>query len=79
MLCQGRCPIAGALLGEERPADPMRPGLDPVQVPVINAEQCVGCNQCMTACPMMPPAIGVDLPPYVGGSDGVPRMPPVRQ
>ena len=66
MLCQAKCPIAGALLGQERPPDPARPDQKPVQVPVVDADQCVGCNLCMTGCPMMPPAVGVNIPPFDG-------------
>lgn len=76
MLCQGQCPIAGALIGVERPFDPTRPGAKPVQVPVVVADQCVACNLCMSACPMMPPAIGVGLPPFDGRKLRMPQMPP---
>jgi len=77
MLCQNACPIAGALGGEERPAGLPRPrGGSPVQVPVVNRDLCVGCNQCATACVMRPAAIGAPLPSRSSPSLGVPGMPP---
>jgi polyferredoxin len=68
MLCRQRCPIAGALVGQDRPRDfdAIHASEPQVQVPAINSDLCVGCNQCMGACPMMPPAVGVDLPPFDG-------------
>jgi ferredoxin len=83
MICQGVCPIAGALLSVDGPHDPERPDLAPIPVPVVNPSQCIGCNECMKVCPMMPPAIGVDLPPYTpparrGPRSMPPMMPPMR-
>jgi len=61
-------PIAGALKGVTRPenlpitrdaTDADNPG-SPVQVPIVDPALCVGCNQCATACPLMPPAIMVE-------------------
>jgi polyferredoxin len=61
MLCQTACPIAGALVSIDRPAGlPGRPGPS-VQVPVVDAGKCVGCNQCRGVCPMMPPAVGTHV------------------
>ena len=77
MLCQGVCPIAGALVGIERPAGlARRPGSAPVTVPVVVPDLCVGCNQCATVCPAKPPAIGAPLlPDLPAGSHGIPGMP----
>ena len=69
MACQSACPIAGALIGVSRPENmppptgmPSRmrvnPG-PPVQVPVVNATLCVGCNQCAAPCPVQPKGISV--------------------
>lgn len=59
MKCQTTCPIQGALKAIERPADlPNEYGLPPVEVPVIDPEKCVGCDQCAASCPMRPAAIG---------------------
>jgi ferredoxin len=66
MLCQGKCPINGALLCVDRPYDPQKPREKPVTVPVVDIATCIGCNLCMEACPMMPPAIGVGLPDFDG-------------
>ena len=77
MLCQERCPISGALTGQERPFDPALPDARPVQVPVVDTSLCVACNLCLSACPMMPPAIGVDLPPFDGSKVRPRRMPRV--
>ncbi len=80
MLCQQKCPIPGALVSQERPYDPTRPNASPVEVPVVVESECVGCNQCTTACPAMPPAIGVGLPSNVGNGrlvpQGMPGAPP---
>lgn len=73
MQCQGACPIAGALVGQERPYDPRRPNQHPVQVPVVDRSLCVGCNQCEAVCPMTPSAIGVNLPPYQGHGSNMPE------
>ena len=65
MQCQSTCPISGALVGIERPANlPSRDGGPPMQVPVVNGDLCVGCYQCSLSCPVHPAAIGSPLPPY---------------
>jgi polyferredoxin len=81
MNCQTRCPIAGALVGQQRPTNlpvhRMGPSTyvgAPVQVPVINTDLCVGCNQCAEACVMTPAAIGSPLPPQP--EPGRMQMPP---
>jgi ferredoxin len=76
MACQKVCPIAGAIVGEERPATQPKDAYNdgpPVQVPVVNTDQCVGCNLCAGACPMTPAAIGSPLPPQP--PPGALRMP----
>ncbi|MDR3687268.1 MAG: 4Fe-4S binding protein [Coriobacteriia bacterium] len=76
MQCQSTCPISGALVGVERPANlPSRRGGPPVEVPVVNTELCVGCNQCAPSCAMTPAAIGSPLPKYDPGTIR-PQMPP---
>jgi ferredoxin len=77
MQCQSTCPISGALVGTERPANlPTRDGAPPVEVPVVNLELCVGCNQCSLSCVMTPAAIGSPLPPHDASTDDRPQMPP---
>ena len=83
MQCQRVCPIAGALVGEERPAGlPSPNGDEPVQVPVVDKNLCVGCNLCATACVMAPAAIGAPLPrtgAATPATSGMPfRMPGLR-
>jgi len=73
MQCQGACPVVGALVGVERPLDDY--GHMSVTLPEVVASACIGCNLCMSACPMMPPAIGVNLPPYQGTGMNRPSMP----
>jgi ferredoxin len=75
MICQSACPIAGALLSQERPAE--LPGRGPrVQVPVVNPDLCVGCDQCATVCIVGPPAIGTRLPVFYDTAPTTPGMPP---
>ncbi|NTU72124.1 MAG: 4Fe-4S binding protein [Coriobacteriia bacterium] len=64
MDCQKVCPIAGAILGEERPADLPSHGGRRVLVPVVDTKLCIGCNLCATACVVRPAAIGAPLPPH---------------
>jgi len=75
MKCQRVCPIAGALTGVERPENlPSRNG-QRVQVPVVNKDLCIGCNQCATVCVMTPAAIGSPLPPHSDAAPSRPGMP----
>jgi ferredoxin len=79
MKCLGACPIAGAIVGETRPAElPSRRGGPPVQVPVVNTDLCIGCNQCAGACVVDPIAIGSPLPPESLGKPTLRRMPPAE-
>lgn len=64
MRCQAVCPIVGALVSEERPAGLPSRGGQQVQVPVVNKDLCIGCNQCATVCLVGPAAIGSPLPPH---------------
>jgi ferredoxin len=70
MRCLTLCPIAGALTGGERPPGLPGRGSTQVQVPYVDPELCVGCNQCAVACVMEPPAIGV---PFAPQSDSYPE------
>lgn len=73
MACQNVCPISGAITGEERPAWlPTPTGDSAVQVPVVNQDLCVGCNQCQSACPVRPQAIGTSLAPDPSALNEVP-------
>ena len=76
MVCQGACPIAGALVGEERPAG-LAGGIDssPVLVPVVVKDLCIGCNLCASVCVMGTPAIGAPLPPQPSPTRGEPGIP----
>jgi ferredoxin len=77
--CLGGCPIAGALTAQTRPADlPSKRGGEPVQVPVVNAELCIGCNQCALACVENPVAIASPLPPESQGPPAKRQMPPAN-
>lgn len=76
MRCQGVCPIAGAIVGQERPSGLLGIGGMQVEVPVVNPDLCVGCNQCEAVCVMAPAAIGAPLPVYSGPPPGASRMPP---
>ena len=77
MACAGACPVIGALGRIERPRNLPAIGRHanepPVNVPVIDAGKCIGCNLCAGACVMKPAAIGSPLPydPSVEGSSGM--------
>lgn len=81
MQCQSVCPIAGALVGIDRPEGlPRMEGALPVTVPVVDPVLCVSCNLCSKACPLMPAAIGAPLPtsPSPTRSPGMLGVPPGR-
>lgn len=73
MLCQGACPISGAIVGIDRPANLPKPrgfmaggsgatGTS-INVPVVNEDLCVGCDECKRVCPEAPFGIGVGVGP----------------
>jgi ferredoxin len=58
MLCQEACPIAGAIKATPRPNYLPTDGKPGVSVPLVDAELCIGCNECSKKCPVKPAAIG---------------------
>lgn len=77
MACQSACPIAGALIGIERPEGlATANGARGVQVPVIVPELCIGCDLCSGACVLEPAALGAPLPPQPTVVPGLGEIPP---
>lgn len=66
MRCQGACPVNGAILAVDRREQ--AGGGPQISVPLIDPEQCIGCNLCAQVCParFRTAIYAPELPPGAG-------------